>query len=211
MAYSSWRFMRLENTLSGNTVILFDSMDLWIKKNGSPITDYVNFFFLLSWNILLLLFTKQLWCCQYMYKFPLHVSLGSVCMEGGRSQYQEDPRGWDNFSLGLHAEILVRMVPRQGTLIHRNSQNGSKSTNHKPWNFELVEVNCSFLRGTLRWLTAAKKRKRKLAFELQNLRVFEKRSNTYILAELSRENNQLVITPNEMLACLFRANSSSIN
>ena len=24
--------MRLENTLSGNIVILFDSMDLWIKK-----------------------------------------------------------------------------------------------------------------------------------------------------------------------------------
>ena len=122
MAYSSWRFMRLENTLSGNTVILFDSMDLWIKKKMVVQLPTTLTFFLLSWNILLLLFTKQLWCCQYMYKFPLHVSLGSVCMEGGRSQYQENPRGWDNFSLGLHAEILVRVVPRQGTLIHRNSQ-----------------------------------------------------------------------------------------
>ena len=97
-------------------------MDLWMKiKTCSSITDYVNFFWLF-WNILLLLFTKQLWCCQYMYNFPLHVSLGSVCMEGGRSKYQEDPEGWDNFSLGLHAEILVRVVPRQGTLIHRNSK-----------------------------------------------------------------------------------------
>ena len=48
------------------------------------------------------------------------------------------------------------------------------------------------------------KRKRKLAFELQNLRVFEKRSNTYILAELSRDNNQLVITPNEMVGFYCR-------
>ena len=29
-------------------------------------------------------------------------------------------------------------------------------TNHKPWPFELVEVNFRFLRGPLRWLTAAK-------------------------------------------------------
>ena len=28
-------------------------------------------------------------------------------------------------------------------------------TNHKPWPFELVEVNFRFLRGPLRWLTAA--------------------------------------------------------
>ena len=29
-------------------------------------------------------------------------------------------------------------------------------TNHKPWPFELVKVNVCFLRGPLRWLTAAK-------------------------------------------------------
>ena len=29
-------------------------------------------------------------------------------MEGGRSYYQEDPRRWNNFTLGLHAEISAR-------------------------------------------------------------------------------------------------------
>ena len=175
------------------------------KTTGSPINDYVNFFFfLLSWNILLLLFTKQLWCWQYMYKFPLHVSLGSVCMEGGRSQYQEDPRGWDNFRWVYMQRFWSVWCPGKEPWYTEIHKKGSKSTNHKPWNFELVEVNCSFLRGTLRWLTAAKKCKGNLAFELQNLRVFEKRSNTYILAELSRNNNQLVITPKEMVGFYCR-------
>ena len=29
-------------------------------------------------------------------------------MEGARSYYQEDPRRWNNFTLGLHAEISAR-------------------------------------------------------------------------------------------------------
>ena len=48
---------------------------------------------------------------------------------------------------------------KQQTLKHRNTQNGSKSTNHKPWPFELVEVNLRFLWAPLKylkWLTAAK-------------------------------------------------------
>ena len=40
---------------------------------------------------------------------------------------------------------------------HRNKQHGLKSTNHKPWPFELVEVNMCFLGGLLRWLTEQKK------------------------------------------------------
>ena len=42
------------------------------------------------------------------------------------------------------------------TLKHRNTQNGLKSTNHKPWPFEPVKAKFCFLRGPLRWLTAAK-------------------------------------------------------
>ena len=45
---------------------------------------------------------------------------------------------------------------KQQTLKHRNTQNGSKSTNDKPWIFELVKVNFCFLRGPLRWLTVMK-------------------------------------------------------
>ena len=38
--------------------------------------------------------------------------LGAVYMEGGRSQNQEDPRRRNNFSLGLHAGILVCVVTK---------------------------------------------------------------------------------------------------
>ena len=38
---------------------------------------------------------------------------------------------------------------------HKTDRNPPIS-NHKPWPFELVEVNFFFLRGPLRWLTAAK-------------------------------------------------------
>ena len=44
---------------------------------------------------------------------------------------------------------------KQRSLKHRNTQNGSKSTNHKPWPFEPMEVNVRFL-GPLRQLTAGK-------------------------------------------------------
>ena len=40
---------------------------------------------------------------------------------------------------------------KQRTLKHRNKPNGSKSTNHKPWPFELVQVNVCFKRDPLRW------------------------------------------------------------
>ena len=45
---------------------------------------------------------------------------------------------------------------KQQTLKHRNTQNGSKSTNHKPWPFEPIKVKFCYLRGLLRWLTAVK-------------------------------------------------------
>ena len=45
---------------------------------------------------------------------------------------------------------------KQWPLKHRNTQNASKSTNHKPWPFEHIKVKFCFLRGRLRWLMAAK-------------------------------------------------------
>ena len=50
-------------------------------------------------------------------------------------------------------------------------------TNHKPWIFEPVEVNLSFLRGPVRWLMAEKKCIHQLGYELQNSHVFEMCSN----------------------------------
>ena len=45
---------------------------------------------------------------------------------------------------------------KQWTFKHRNKPNRSKSTNHKPWPLELIQVNMCFLRGPLRWLTEQK-------------------------------------------------------
>ena len=59
--------------------------------------------------------------------------------------------------------------------MHRNPP----ITNHEPWPFEPVKVKFCFLRGPLRWLTAAKNAIVKAAFELQNSHVCEKRSNQY--------------------------------
>ena len=37
----------------------------------------------------------------------------AVYMEGGTSKDQEDPRGRKNFTLGLHAEMSVHVVPKK--------------------------------------------------------------------------------------------------
>ena len=37
-------------------------------------------------------------------------------MEGGRSWYQEDPRRWNNFTLGLHAEISASELSKERRL-----------------------------------------------------------------------------------------------
>ena len=57
-----------------------------------------------------------------------------------------------------------------------NKQNGSKSTNHKQqtWPFDLLEVNCRFLRGALRWLTAAKNITVDLASVCMRWHIFER-------------------------------------
>ena len=60
------------------------------------------------------------------------------------------------FSIAFFAAVNHNYKYKQQTLKHRNTQNGSKSTNHKPWIFELVKVNFCFLRGPLRWLTVMK-------------------------------------------------------
>ena len=66
-------------------------------------------------------------------------------------------------------------VPKCETIVeetwmkHGNKQHGLKSTNHKPWPFELVEVNMCFLGGLLRWLTEQKKKFANTQRDITNL------------------------------------------
>ena len=62
------------------------------------------------------------------------------------------------FTIAFFAVVNHNYDHKQRTLKHRNTQNGSNPpiTNHKPWPFEPVKVKFCFLRGPLRWLTAAK-------------------------------------------------------
>ena len=62
------------------------------------------------------------------------------------------------FTIVFFAAVNHNYDHKQRTLKHRNTQNGSKSTNHKSqiWLFEPVKVKFCFLGGPLRWLTAAK-------------------------------------------------------
>ena len=60
------------------------------------------------------------------------------------------------FTIAFFTAVNHNYDHKQQTLKYRNIQNGSKSTNHKPWSFEPVKVKFCFLRGPLRWLTAAK-------------------------------------------------------
>ena len=62
------------------------------------------------------------------------------------------------------------------TETHKTDRN-QPITNYKPWPFEPIKVKFCFLRGPLRWLTAAKNAIVSWVFELQNLHVCEKRSN----------------------------------
>ena len=61
-------------------------------------------------------------------------------------------------NIAFFAAVNHNYDHKQRTLKQRNTQNGSKSTNHKSqtMTFWTCEVKLSFLRGLLRWLTAAK-------------------------------------------------------
>ena len=60
------------------------------------------------------------------------------------------------FTIAFFAALNHNYDHKQRTLKHRNTRNGSKSTNHKSWPFEPVKVKFCFLRGPLKWLTVAK-------------------------------------------------------
>ena len=63
------------------------------------------------------------------------------------------------FTIAFFTAVNHNYDHKQRTLKHRNTQNGSKSTNHKSQRnlrFKPAEVNYSLLRGPLRWLMTAK-------------------------------------------------------
>ena len=85
---------------------------------------------------------------------------------------------------------IIMMVTRNepwNTETHKTDQN-PPITNHKPWPFEPIKLTFCFLRGPLRWLTAAIKCNCQLAFELQNLHVCEKRSIKTVLKSILLHN-----------------------
>ena len=66
----------------------------------------------------------------------------------------QEPPSQVRFSLPSIIITITRNEP-WNTEKHKTDRN-PPITNHKPWPFELVKVNVCFLRGPLRWLTAAK-------------------------------------------------------
>ena len=88
-------------------------------------------------------------------------------MEEGRSQYQEDPRRRINFTLGLHAEILNRVVPKYRMFEKELEMAGDKNK-HTIWALllSLLALTASF--------------------------------------QQNYHNNQLVVTPNEMVGLYCR-------
>ena len=128
-------------TVRGNCVISGLSLraQSWGPGNCSipppPLYLFLFLFLgLLSWFILLVLL-------RIYYAFQKHANSKSSKAA---------------FTIAFFAAVSHNYEYKQQTLKHRNTQNRSKSTNHQPWTFELVEVNVCFLRGPLRWLTAVK-------------------------------------------------------
>ena len=83
-------------------------------------------------------------------------------MEGGRSKYREDPRRRINFTLGLHGEILVRVLDKHGMFERELKMAGDKNK-HTIWALllSLLALTTTF--------------------------------------QQNYHNNQLVVTPNEMV------------
>ena len=88
-------------------------------------------------------------------------------MEGGRSKYREDPRRRINFTLGLHAEILVRVVHKYRMFKKELKMMGDKNKHTiGALLLSLLELTTNF--------------------------------------QQNYHNNQLVVTPNEMVSLYCR-------
>ena len=89
---------------------------------------------------------------------------GFLSKEGGRRCFiiasDKNEKEQKNLRSNLNRPIIARnrTITKQRTLKHETNKTDRNPpiTNHKPWPFELVQVNMCFLRGPLRWLTEQK-------------------------------------------------------
>ena len=90
-------------------------------------------------------------------------------MEGERSKYREDPRRRINFTLGLHGEILVRVLDKH-RMFERELKMAGDKNKHTIWALllSLLALTTSFQQN------------------------------------YHGDNNQLVVTPNEMVGLYCR-------
>ena len=80
------------------------------------------------------------------------------------------------FTIAFSAAVSHNYDHTQGILKHRNTQTGSKSTNHKSQTMTFwTHLSKFFPMRSAKMIDSSEKRKHQLAFELQISRVFEKR------------------------------------
>ena len=102
-------------------------------------------------------FLKAPMCaCRSIYNFKLHLLI-SILLLG----FSKTCKLWSSkaaFTVAINHNKLFQSCTSNepwNTETYKMDQN-PPITNHKPWPFETVEVNFCFLRGNIRWLTAAK-------------------------------------------------------
>ena len=112
--------------------------------------------------------------CGWIYHCPVNKHAYHCAFHKHANYKVQKPPSQLRFSL---PSIIITITSNEpgNTETHKTDQN-PPITNHKSWPFEPVEVKFCFLRGPLRWLTAAKN---VIVSWLLNfrIRVFEKRSN----------------------------------
>ena len=104
------------------------------------------------------------------------------------------------FTIAFFSAVNHNYDHKQQTLKHRNTQNESKSTNHKLWPFEPIGVNFCFLRGLLRRLMAAKNA---CVSCLLDFRICVFLKSSVSLDRIQRCNSTLFECFLAVLSCLF--------
>ena len=100
------------------------------------------------------------------------------------SQTRELKNSKATFKTAFFAAVNHNYDHKQWTLKHRNTQNGSKSTNHRSQTltFWTRLSKVLFPKRSFNMIDGSEKRKRQLVFELQSSRVYEKRSKKQLLS-----------------------------
>ena len=108
------------------------------------------------------------------------------------------------FTITFFAAVNHNYDHKQRTLKHRNTQNGSKSTSHKPWAFEPVALNL-FPKRSAKMIYGSEKRKR------QNSCVYEKRSRRSFITENVARYEKLKPVPSAKNVICVTSNPSNLS